>query len=183
MNTRVCADPLDIRSLSIADEGRVFVISEDMVRAYHGGTAVFGLTVAFRMLQKAAELFSTDDEVWDRSDLYIVSAHPGPGVRDAIECVTRVVSRGRFEVTDSHQMCHADMRFEWRVRYGRQTLSIGLKEAYIPNRLLELLRLKVSGEATADDLQALMVLKQDLSHTLWQHDMAELFDCCLEETI
>ncbi len=164
------------RSVEIADQGRVQLLEEDGLRGFHGGAAVFGMTLGFRMLQYAASLFSTEDEVWDRSNLSIRSAHPGPGVRDAIEFVTRCVSRNAYSMDDSAKACHAGMRFEWTLTHGREQITLRLREGFIPARFLRLLERKNSGKAGAGERQALEVLKLQMSQQLWKEPLTDLFE-------
>ncbi|MCH8163413.1 MAG: hypothetical protein IIA99_04895, partial [Proteobacteria bacterium] len=68
------------QTIKIADHGEIQVLSYAGLLDYHKGDAIWGLSVAFRALQLAASLFSRES-LWDRKDLFIVSNHPGPGVR------------------------------------------------------------------------------------------------------
>ncbi len=79
---------------SINDNGKLVSISFNDVLNYHTGNAWFGLSIAFRALELAESTFKKANLIWDRDQLTIVSAHPGPGVKDAIEYITHCISNG-----------------------------------------------------------------------------------------
>ena len=85
------------QTLDIADNGRVEHLTYEGLLTFHQGEALWGASVGFRAMQAAGSSLSTE-RLWDRARILIVSAHPGPGVRDAIEYVTHCVSRNRFRL-------------------------------------------------------------------------------------
>ncbi len=88
--------------IEIKDREETIVISFADTEKYHGSYAIAGAAVAFKILQVAfAELFP--DRTPRREDITIISGHPGPGIRDAFEMVTRVVSRGAYTVDATRQ--------------------------------------------------------------------------------
>ncbi len=84
----------------ILDHGTELAISfEDCVR-YHGRTSIGGLALGFRLIQLAlADL--APGRVPEREEISVATAFPGPGLRDAIEMVSRAVSRGAYVVDES----------------------------------------------------------------------------------
>ena len=164
----------DRQTLEIADHGRSCRTDYAGLVAYHGSGALFGATVAYRALQLAAKVLSNRG-LWDRKDLTIISSHPGPGVTDAIEFVTRCVSRGRYEVANSGAGCGTGMRFEWQIGDGARTLLLKLREGFVSQRFFELAERTSTGIASADEQQALEDLKLDLSARLWEEPLDALF--------
>lgn len=135
--------------------------------AYHGGGALAGAAIGFRAMAAAGAALSAEYP-WDRRDLSVVSWHNGPGVRDAIEFVTRAITRGRFERRESGAMqnCGAADAFRFEVADGRHVARVALREhavtpaffglARTPSRSLqqeaELIHLKA---VVADSVMAL----------------------------
>jgi hypothetical protein len=116
------------------------------------------------------------DRVWDRIDLTIVSSHPGPGVTDAIEFVTRCVSRGRYDVADPTGACGRRMRFEWQIVSSARTIVVRLRDGFVPPCFFELAERKRTGVASASEQQALEDLKLDLSARLWDEPLEAVFE-------
>ena len=165
----------DRRTLEIADHGRSCRADYVGLMAYHGGGALFGATVAYRALQLAAHALSNCG-LWDRKDLTIMSSHAGPGVVDAIEFVTRCVSRDRYVVANSSADCGTGMRFEWQIGDGRRTILLQLREGLVPQRFFELAERTRTGLASADERQELRDLKGSLSARLWKEPLDALFE-------
>src|SRR5579859_124444 len=89
--------PADATTIRIRDGGAVEELDYTGAISVHVGSLWWGTAVGYRAMQVAAEALSKDG-LWSRDDLYVVGAHPGPGVRDAIDYVTRVVGRDRYKV-------------------------------------------------------------------------------------
>jgi hypothetical protein len=165
----------EAQTLEIADCGRCCRVDYSSLMAYHGGGALFGATVAYRALQLAAHVLS-GDRLWERNDLSIVSSHPGTGVTDAIEFVTRCVSRGRYEAADRTGACGSGMRFEWQIGSGAHTILVRLRDGFVPQRFFELAERKRTGVISANEQQALENLKADLSERLWEEPLEAVFE-------
>jgi hypothetical protein len=80
----------------LAEEGPITFDFDDLVR-YHGHAALAMLAVTFRAQEHA---FTTlcENALPARSAITVVSGHPGPGVRDGFEMVSRCVTRGAYAV-------------------------------------------------------------------------------------
>src|SRR4051812_8155600 len=93
-------------------------IGFETVAAYHGQAALAMLAVTFRALQSALERLSPGAPP-KRSEITVVSGHPGPGVRDAFECVTRAVTRGVYPIDrslpDARLEPTADISYSFRI--------------------------------------------------------------------
>jgi len=169
-------------SISIIDNGKVVSISFNEVLKYHTGNAWFGLSIAFRALELAENTFKKANLIWKRDQLTIVSAHPGPGVKDAIEYITHCISNQKFSLTaeciDSNS-CNSNMRFAWWVSNDTHTAFISLRQNFIPELFNELLdRLGTSNEQ-GDDLLDFTHLKQDLASQILQQPLLDNFHCDL----
>lgn len=163
-------------SLAILDEGHLERLDYGGLLRFHKGGAIWGATVAFRALQRAASCLSVPS-LWDRRSLMVTSAHPGPGVRDAFEYVTRCVSRGRYRLTHPQQegQCHRDMQFAWWIDDGAKTVSVSLREGFVPAEFFALVdRIETPTEQPGDEEQ-LEQLKAELTKQVLGESLDELF--------
>ena len=116
--------PAEATLVRICEQGEVLELGYDGAMCQHPGSLWWGTAVGFRAMQAAAQALSRD-RLWSRDDLYIVTGHPGPGVRDAVDYVTDVVGRGRYHCVvakDCDMKCNSKMKFEWWVSDGREPL-------------------------------------------------------------
>ena len=129
------------------------------------------------MLQSAAGALSKDT-LWDREGLFVVSGHPGNGVRDAVEYVTRCVSRGRYrvQVDDADRGCRRDMRFAWEVSDKAAVVAIRLRDEHVPQELLELLDRLGTSREQKHDTRDCDGLKHRLAQQVWDHPLEQLFE-------
>lgn len=163
------------KEISIADNGKILNLSYDGLLTYHGEGAVFGAAVGFRALQAASKALS-QREIWDRKDLKVISEHPGPGVRDAIEYVTRCVTRGGFELQADESACHSKMKFVWQVSDDQLSVSVRLNDGFLPRRFFELLDRIVNDQEVPEDRREFDDLKLFMSRSLWEKPLEELFE-------
>ncbi len=166
-----------IQTLEILDDGRLERLDYDGLLHFHQGGAIWGATVAFRAMQRMGDYFSKV-AVWDRRSLTVTSGHPGPGVRDAVEYVTRCVSRGRYRLTQPELdgQCHKDLQFTWWVDDGARTVRVAVREGFIPKGFFVLVdRLSTPRERPGDQLR-LRHMKADLTRRLWAESFDHLFD-------
>ena len=165
------------QTIKIADHGEIQVLSYAGLLDYHKGDAIWGLSVAFRALQLAASLFSRES-LWDRKHLFIVSNHPGPGVRDAIEYVTHCISHNRFRLTEEikhEEKCTSTMKFEWRIDYGIHTHVINLRDNFVPNEFYELLDRLHTDQERLDDKKNFNEFKILLAKKIWREPITSSY--------
>ena len=65
---------------------------------YHGKDSIGGLSLGYRLMYWALNYLSEDGEIPRREDISFKTAFPGPGLRDAVEMISRAVTAGRYEV-------------------------------------------------------------------------------------
>jgi len=172
------SDPPGIR---ISDDGREFTLDYTGLLAYHGGGAVAGAAVGFRVMQAAAAALA-GTEPWERNRVTVVSGHPGPGYRDAFEYVTRCVSRDRFRVDRDlpggrhSPFQHYAFQFLADDRVARMRATITLHAGVLPLRLFEVLR--DLGKRADDSMlcHELETLKQAIADDVLCRTTGELFD-------
>lgn len=103
-------------------------------------------------------------------------------MRDAIEFVTRCVTRGRYRLFDAVDCghCYGGMRFEWQIGAGRRTVSLELRKGFVPQRFFDLAERKSAEMASAEDRRELEHLKMMLTERLWEEPLKTLFQLCAE---
>lgn len=165
------------QTIKIADHGEIQVLSYAGLLDYHNGDAFWGLSVAFRALQLAASLFS-GETLWDRKDLFIVSGHPGPGVRDAIDYVTHCISRNRFRLAEEikhEEKCTGTMKFEWRIDDGIHAQVINLRDDFVPNEFYELLDRLNTDQERLEDKKYCDAFKASLADKIWREPITSSY--------
>jgi hypothetical protein len=169
--------PVDATVVRIKDRGEIKEIDYNGAMTRHLGSLWWGTAVGYRAMQAAAEALSKDG-LWSRDDLYVVGAHPGPGVRDAIDYVTGVVGRDRYTVArepDCGMKCNSSMKFEWWVSDGRRTVFVKLREDFVPRAFYELSdRLGTKAE-TKEDKRQFEISKVTLSTRIWAAPLSRNF--------
>ena len=169
--------PVDATIVRIKDRGEVKEIDYHGAITTHLGSLWLGTGGGYRAMQAAAEALSADG-LWSRDDLYVVGAHPGPGVRDAIDYVTGVVGRDRYKVVsdaDCGMKCNSSMKFEWWVSDRRRTAFVKLREDFVPPAFYELSdRLGTAAETKADG-QLFEIFKVTLSTRIWAAPLGRNF--------
>ena len=128
-------------TIIVRGEEDLIEIDFEAVAAYHGQGALAMLAVTFRALEVALTALSPDQPP-ARADITIVSGHPGPGVRDSFEFVTRAVTRGVYAINrslpDARLMPSADLSYSFRITLGGKTAEIAVRSTALPERFFAL---------------------------------------------
>lgn len=167
------------QGILIQDEEDLIEIRFDDVEKYHGQSAIAGAAIAFKALQAAfSELFPLAPP--KREEIAVTSGHPGPGVRDAMEMVTRAVTRGGYTVDTLRPKGrwnpYRDLSFSFLIEAadGRRA-EVVLKEGVLPRRFFELLDFVRRAAATQEEKRELRELKRALADQLLSRPASELF--------
>ena len=169
--------PFDQTTIQIQDGDASLTLDYANARNFHEGDSWWGVAVGFRAMQAAAPLLS-EEKLWRRDALTVVSAHPGPGVRDAIDFVTGAVQQNRYHLTPEQQgrkTCGRDMKFQWWVSDGAATTIIKLHADFVPEEFFELLDKILQDSNDDDDRQKFDALKLELETKIWQHSLGAVF--------
>jgi hypothetical protein len=135
-------DPAASPTITVMGEEDPIEINFGAVAAYHGQGALAMLAITFRALELALKTLSPDRPA-KRSDITILSGHPGPGVRDCFEFVTRAVTRGVYTVDRSLPKARlapppADLSYSFRVTIGGRAAEIAVLPGALPARFFAL---------------------------------------------
>jgi len=163
--------------IRILDQGEVLELDYDGAVCQHPGSWWWGTAVGFRAMQMAA-LALSQEKLWSRDDLYIVSGHPGPGVRDTIEYVTGVVGRNRYQcivAEGCNMQCNSKMKYEWWVSDGERTAFVQLRRDFVPVEFYALSDRLDRSETTKGDIKSFKIFKVNLSTRVWIAPLEESF--------
>jgi len=175
--------PVDATLVRIKDRGEIKEIDYDGTITKHIGSLWWGTAVGYRAMQAAAEALSRDG-LWSRDDLYVVGAHPGPGVRDAIDYVTGVVGRDRYRLVlepDCGMKCNSSMKFEWWVSDGQRTAFVKLRDDFVPRAFYELSDRLGTAAETKQDRRLFEIFKVTLSTRIWAAPLSRNFSVELSD--
>lgn len=164
-------------TIRIKDQGEVLELDYDGAVCNHPGSLWWGTAVGFRAMQVAAEALSKDD-LWDRENLYIVTGHPGPGVKDTIDYVTGAATRDRYKVVVApgcEMQCNSKMKYEWWVSDGERTANINLRQDFVPREFYELTDRLETNQTTKEDIRSFRIFKVNLSTRIWNAPLEESF--------
>ncbi len=170
------------RLVSVKEKGILLSIPFDACVLYHGRDSIGGLALGFRLIQWGLNYLRKNGEIPSREDITFRTAFPGPGLKDAVEMLTRAVSRSRYEeITQAPEAAPEGV-------YGRMYFEIGLKDKKVcvylkPGVLSEDFvntgRLIKSGEATVQDLKHWTEVKEALAETVWSvEDFSSVLVIC-----
>jgi hypothetical protein len=175
--------PVEETTVRIQDKGDIVELDYNGAMTSHLGSLWWGTAVGYRAMQAAAEALSQDG-LWSRDELYVVGAHPGPGVRDAIDYVTNTVGRNRYKVVteaDCGMKCNSSMKFEWWVSDGHKTAFVKLRDDFVPLSFYELSdRLGTDAETKEDD-RLFEIFKVTLSTKIWAAPLERNFSVVVSE--
>lgn len=164
-------------TIRIKDKDEVLELDYDGAVCNHPGSLWWGTAVGFRAMQVAAQALSKDG-LWSRDNLYIVTGHPGPGVKDTIDYITGAASRDRYKmiVAEGCELkCNSKMKYEWWVSDGEKTANINLRPDFVPREFYELSDRLETNETTKDDIKAFRIFKVNLSTRIWNAPLEENF--------
>lgn len=186
MNTSQKNSVIEDTTVSIMVDGKLTSFEYGQLKTFHKGDSWLGCTVGFRVMQ-IAERELSKPSLWSRNNLSIISGHPGPGVKDAIELITATISSGNFQLHESidsngsNSGCNSSMRFEWWVTTNDNSIHIKLHNNIVPESFLKLLdQLNaddyLSKNEKNKDLKQFDQMKQELSTLLWNQSLDASFD-------
>jgi hypothetical protein len=152
--------------IHVLAEEEPIAIGFDAVAAYHGQAALAMLAITFQGLRASLAALSPDIPP-RRNDLIVVSGHPGPGVRDAFEFVTRAVTRNAYTIDRSLPEARlnprADISYSFRISLGGETVQAALRHNILPQRFFDLVS---KNEKTEVDLAEFSALKRQIAATV-----------------
>jgi len=170
-NSRLPSNP----TISVMAEEEPIVIGFDALAAYHGQAALAMLAITFQGLRATLPILSPREPA-HRAAISVLSGHPGPGVRDAFEFVTRAVTRGAYIVdrtlSESRLNPEADLSYSFVILLDGRSARAALKAGILPARFFELIAIK---DKTDSDRAEFSLLKRTIAVRALEEDPATLF--------
>lgn len=163
--------------LRIVEKNKVLTLDYNGSITRHVNSLWWGTAVGFRAMQVAA-LALSEQQLWRREPLVVVSAHPGGGVLDSLNYVTQCVDRGRCTVMQNpkcENRCNSEMKFEWWVSNGEKTAHIILREDFVPLEFYQLIDHLIYDETTDEDQRRFELFKVSLSAQIWNAELQDSF--------
>lgn len=158
----------------MAEEGPL-PICFDAVQAYHGHGALAMLALTFQGLRGALARLEEAGAPVPRQELSVISGHPGPGVRDAFEFVTRAVTRGSYAVDlalpEARYSRAADKSYSFHLRRGARSVQAVLRPGVLPAEFFDLL-----GNTAPDAQRAHAALRREIAARVIAAEPESLFE-------
>ena len=156
--------------LALLDGGRPVSFSYEDLLAHHAGSSPAGVAHAYKVLERALPLLG--DAPPERTELSVETAFGGPGARDAIECVT-----GRRPVLDEGlalpERGRTLERFVFRVGHGGRTVTLRVREGFVPDELIDLARAE---HRTAEQDARLDAVKRETAALVMAAPAEQVYD-------
>ena len=164
--------------IHIRDHGRALLMDYEQFLDYHDGSALAGATIGWRAMERAGMILS-DDEIWDRAELSVSARHDGPGVRDALEYVTRCFTRERYHgeaPRGQGSPCGSAVDFHFTVSDGRRVVQVQLREDVVPESFFAAARRCREEPASMEARAVLSEQKAAVAAAVMGMDLRELFN-------
>ena len=161
----------------IVDNDEVLTIDYQGSMTNHTSSLWWGTAVGYRAMQMASTALS-DEYLWSRDHLIVVSGHPGPGVLDSLNYVTACADKGRITVMQNPNCvnrCNSEMKFEWWISDQEKTAHVKLREDFVPREFYQLVDHLMNDDSTDEDLRRFELFKVNLSTRLWVAPLDENF--------
>lgn len=162
--------------ITIMGEEEPIEIPFSAVAAFHGQAALAMLAVTFQAIGLALRTLSPD-RLPSRNEISVVSGHPGPGVRDSFEFVTRALTRGAYRVDrslpEARLVAGSDISYSFRVTLNERTVEVALRRSALPERFFSL---NFKPSRTSEDEIELSRLKRSIAGDVLAAHPDDLFD-------
>ena len=163
--------------IRIRDHGTTLTISYDDCVRYHGRTNIGGVAVGFRVLQKAFADMAIP--LPERERIGFFTAFPGLGVQDAVEMITRAVSRDRYGIDTEHAELRAPEaaagRFYFEVSYDDRICKLATRPGAVPEEFIVLGRRCRVGAGSDAEMRRWAEMKEELAAAVMSAQPDDLF--------
>lgn len=152
-------------------------IDYESVRAYHTDGNYAMLAATFQGIKGA--LCMLDKQV-KRTELSILSGHPGTGVRDAFEFVFRALTRGEYvvdcKIPKAQYNPHKEMAYYFEISDGAMLVKATLKDGVLPQRFFELFGISKNGMLDKETRQEFASLKEAIEERVLGMDPYMIYE-------
>jgi len=159
---------MDADIIRIMDCGQVIEIRYENCIQYAGRDSIGGVALGFRLMQRAIRDLSPGI-IPERKSFKIRTCFPGPGTKDAVEFITRAVTRGEYLVDQAflHQAPEAVIgRLGFEVTIGDATARYVTMDGAMSEEFIRIGRLNKTDRITFEEKLRWTQLKESLARTL-----------------
>lgn len=162
--------------IHIRDAGVDLAISfEDCIK-YHGRDSIGGLALGFKLLQWGLKQISPSEPI-ERSSIIFRTAFPGPGVRDAVELITRAYTNHRYEILEnapvgSPEGVYGFLYFE--IQVNDKCLGVHVKPGVVSSDFIETGRATKKAHVSEQTLYHWKELKENLAQAVMAVNIEEI---------
>ncbi len=153
-------------------------INYDCLRQYHQDTNYAMLAITFKGLQGAMKIFPKG--IPKRKKIKILSAHPGTGVRDALEFITRAVTNNQFTLDCTLPYAnynpHKQMGYYFEISDGNNSVKLTLKEGILMPEFFEFFAKLQNNTATKKEISKFTDLKQSIEKKVLKKSPDKIFE-------
>jgi hypothetical protein len=162
-------------AIEVQERGQTVTFTFDDMLRYHGPHSPAGVAMAFKVMQRAFAVLSTDGPP-ERRSVTVRTAFRGPGARDGFEAVTRAVSDGRYVVDRS--LVRADRGrlledFVFVVTVGPNSATLLLRDGFVTDEFIDLARTEPRTDEQESQLDE---LKARLAQRVMSAGAADVYD-------
>ncbi|MDG3043002.1 hypothetical protein [Roseicyclus marinus] len=151
--------------ISVREGGQVLTFSFSTLLSYHGGGFPGGVVHALKAMQ--AGFPALGEGPLPRRDIHVLTAFTGPGGRDAVECVTRALTDGRYSVDRAlggkDVISDPPGPYVWRFTLGHRRVAVTIRPGHVRP---EFVSLGAMSSRTAAQDARLEILKHELADRL-----------------
>ncbi len=161
--------------IAVRELGRTIAYSFEDLLKYHGPGSPGGVAHAFKVMERAFAVLSPDEPP-QRRKIAVRTSFGGPGARDGFEAVTRAVSGDRYAVDAGLARPERGReleRFVFVVSYGDASVTLLLRDGFVPPEFLDLARKDARSE---QENARLDVLKAEMAERVMGADAADVYD-------
>ena len=169
--------PAEGLTVRVVENDQVLTLDYNGSITQHTGSLWWGTAVGFRAMQMASIALS-DDYLWSRDNLVLVSGHPGPGVINSLNYVTSCMDKKRGTIMQNPNCvnrCNSEMKFEWWISDPERTAHVKLREDLVPQEFYKLIDHLMYDETTEEDHRLFEIYKVNLSAQIWNIPLQESF--------
>jgi hypothetical protein len=163
--------------ITVAEEGRLLTFTADEILRFHGGGFPGGVIHGLKAMQAAFPLLAEGRPV-ERRRIEVLTAFTGPGGRDAVECVTRALTDGRYRVDRSlggrDVLSDPPGPYLWRFAYDGRSIEATIRPGHVRP---EFVALGARPDRSAAEEARLTELKNEMAERLTPLDPQSIYKC------
>lgn len=162
-------------TITVRESGKNLTFSFDDINAYHGGGFPGGVVHGLKAMQAAFPQLS--DMPLERREVTLRTAFSGPGGRDAVEMVLRVLTDGRLildrSIGGGNVISDPPGPYVWRFTYRGKTAEATIRPGHVRE---EFVTLGAKPEKTPDEVARHEELKSEMAHRLLPQPADAVYD-------